>query len=84
MAFQIRYLEVLAYAPGNAFTLWHYCARHASDPLEAVLADGYFLPADDMLNPGDRVMVQATDGAADLYIASIAPLRLIKISEVLI
>lgn len=59
MAFAVRNLSVLAYA--NGFTLWHYKAVDA--PLALAGAPDFFAPAQDLLGPGDIVMVSATDGA---------------------
>ncbi len=59
MSFTIRNLSVLAYA--NSFTLWHYKAEgHRLDTIEQC---GFFAGADEMLAPGDMMMVSAADGA---------------------
>lgn len=59
MAFDAAELSVLAYA--NGFTLWHY---RTADPAESVLAagPGYFAAANELLRPGDRIMVNLPAG----------------------
>ena len=54
MALATKDLSVLAYA--NGFTLWHYTT---SDTAAAVLADGYFAAARDLLRPGDMLLLTA-------------------------
>lgn len=73
MPFSARELSVLAYA--NGFTLWHY---RTADPLAALIGrGGYFAAADELLRPGDQVLV-TLDGAdfpsgAALVVAAVAP-----------
>jgi len=45
----------------NGFTLWHY---RTEDSRTTVLAPGYFASAGTMLQPGDIVIVQASDATA--------------------
>lgn len=54
MALATRDLSVLAYA--NGFTLWHYTTN---DTAAAVLADGYFAAARDLLRQGDMLLLTA-------------------------
>ncbi|GIK98018.1 MAG: hypothetical protein BroJett029_22270 [Alphaproteobacteria bacterium] len=54
MAFSARELSVLAYA--NGFTLWHYRSADPSDELLAP-APGYFAAADELLRPGDQILL---------------------------
>jgi len=60
MPFASRELSVLAYA--NGFTLWHY---RSADPLSALTApDGrYFAAADEVLRPGDQIILTLQDGS---------------------
>ena len=59
----IRNLSVLAY--GQGFTLWHYKAL--ARQIEDVCAVDYFEDANDMLAPGDMMMVSAADGGRVLF-----------------
>lgn len=54
MAFSARELSVLAYA--NGFTLWHY---RSADRAQELLgpAPGYFAAADELLRPGDQILL---------------------------
>ena len=65
MALATRNLSVLSYAQG--FTLWHYKA--GSDRLDDVTAPGFFRDANDLLAPGDMMMVSAQDGGQILTVA---------------
>ena len=62
--FSLRNLSVLAYA--NGFTLWHYKAMRT--PIETVIEQGYFRPAEDMISTGDIIMVSTSDGATMLVV----------------
>lgn len=55
MAFRNRDLSVLAYA--NGFTLWHWAG---DDPMETVLADGYFNDVHTLMNTGDIIIINST------------------------
>jgi hypothetical protein len=81
MAFTIRHLSVVGYTDG--FTLWHYNAKNSGDTREVIKGADYFVLAADMLAHGDRIMVAATDGPVDLYVASHegAPIRVIAMAE---
>lgn len=74
MTFSARELSVLAYA--NGFTLWHY---RTADPMAALLAPdgGYFAAADELLRPGDQILLSLEKGArstgAVLGVAHIHP-----------
>lgn len=87
MAFEVRALGVQAYTSlpngGGSFTLWHYFANHAKDSIAEVMAPDYFALAADMLDVGNRIMVQATDGGADLYVAENAggTVRVVEMSR---
>lgn len=50
MSFEAAQFSVLAYA--NGFTHWHY---RSADPLPELLAPTYFMPAAEMLRPGDQI-----------------------------
>jgi hypothetical protein len=55
MAFSSRELSVLAYA--NGFTLWHY---RTADPAADLIAPDYFRAADELLRPGDQIVLTLT------------------------
>lgn len=59
MAFQNKNLSVIAYA--NGFTLWHY-AESAS--MATIGAAGYFNGVKTLMNPGDIVIINASDSTA--------------------
>lgn len=59
MAFQNKNLSVIAYA--NGFTLWHYSA---AETMTAVSAAGYFNSVKTLMNPGDIVIINATDNTS--------------------
>ena len=54
-------LGLSALTSANGFTLWHY---RTEDLRATVLAPGYFAPASAQLQPGDIVIVQASDSTA--------------------
>jgi hypothetical protein len=56
---------VLAYA--NGFTLWHY--KSGAEGFDEIGQDDFFREADDMLAPGDLVMISGSDGARIVCIA---------------
>jgi hypothetical protein len=80
MPFSARELSVLAYA--NGFTLWHY---RTADPLAALLAvDGsYFAAADELLRPGDQILLSLADGpraaGAAISVASVRPGQAVEV-----
>ena len=57
MAFQNKNLSVIAYA--NGFTLWHYAAN---ETLTAITTAGYFNSVKTLMNIGDIVIVNGSDG----------------------
>lgn len=57
MAFQNKNLSVIAYA--NGFTLWHY---KESATLEAITASGYFSSVKTLMNSGDIILINGSDG----------------------
>ena len=59
MPFMARELSVLAYA--NGFTLWHY---RTADPASNLIAvdGGYFAAADEVLRPGDQIILTLLQG----------------------
>ena len=59
MAFQNKNLSVIAYA--NGFTLWHYAA---SETLSAITTAGYFNSVKTLMNIGDIVIVNGSDGTS--------------------
>lgn len=59
MAFQNKNLSVIAYA--NGFTLWHYAA---DETLTAITTAGYFNPVKTLMNIGDIVIVNGSNGTA--------------------
>jgi len=65
MAFQNKNLSVIAYA--NGFTLWHYAAT--SETMAAITASGYFNDVKTLMNPGDIVIINASDNTAIKKIA---------------
>lgn len=67
MAYKPNNLSVLAYA--NCFTQWHYDA--GTDGLAAVLVEGYFVPASDMLRQGDLLFCNLA-GKTDFVLLYIA------------
>ena len=65
MAFQNKNLSVIAYA--NGFTLWHYVTP---DTKATVVASGYFNDIKTLLNVGDIIHVNASDGTMSRAIAA--------------
>ena len=59
MAFQNKNLSVIAYA--NGFTLWHYAAN---ETLATITTAGYFNSVKTLMNIGDIVIVNASDGTS--------------------
>ena len=67
--FAIRNLFTLCYAGG--FTSWHY--RAGDTPLEALLAPGFFDPAQEMFSIGDEMVIGASWGGAIAFVAALQP-----------
>ncbi len=59
MAFQNKNLSVIAYA--NGFTLWHYAAN---ETMTAISTAGYFDDVKTLMNSGDIVIINASDGTS--------------------
>jgi len=59
MAFQNKKLSVIAYA--NGFTLWHYVA---TETLTAISTSGYFNNVATLMNTGDIIIINASDGTS--------------------
>ena len=59
MAFQNKNLSVIAYA--NGFTLWHYAAN---ETLSAITTSGYFNNVATLMNTGDIIIINASDGTS--------------------
>jgi hypothetical protein len=66
LTIKIAFLGVLAYQRG--FTLWVY--RQPGLTLADAMRPGFFDSALDLVAPGDRIMVSASDGAMDLHVAA--------------
>lgn len=66
MAFVPNSLAVLSYAAG--FTLWTYASTE--DGVATMLADGYFDDARTYLRTDDVILLNGTDGARILRVAS--------------
>jgi hypothetical protein len=75
--FIIDSLTVIGHTHG--FTLWH-CK--ATKRLAEVLAPAFFDDAAGLLTTGDLVLVSAPDGAAEMFVADTAPLRMLVLSQV--
>ena len=58
MAFQNKNLSVIAYA--NGFTLWHY---KENATLATITASGYFSSVKTLMNTGDIILINASNGA---------------------
>ena len=58
MAFQNKNLSVIAYA--NGFTLWHY---KESATLATITASGYFSSVKTLMNSGDIILINGSNGA---------------------
>lgn len=76
MAFVPNNLAVLSYAAG--FTLWTYAS--VEDDVAAVLADGYFDGARTYLRSDDVILLNGTDGARILRVASNDGVRVAVVS----
>ena len=59
MAFHNKNLSVIAYA--NGFTLWHYAAGETK---AVIAAAGYFNSIKTLMNVGDIVIINGSDGTA--------------------
>ena len=64
MAFQNKNLSVIAYA--NGFTLWHY---KANETLSTITTSGYFSSVKTLMNTGDIILINGSDGASIKSIA---------------
>ena len=83
MSFAARELSVLAYA--NGFTLWHYRTADSPDCLLAP-GGGYFAAADELLRPGDQILVtylgMGIVTGASLVVAAVRPGLGVEVCEV--
>ncbi|MBR3511215.1 MAG: hypothetical protein IKN73_04100 [Alphaproteobacteria bacterium] len=59
MAFQNKNLSVIAYA--NGFTLWHY---KENVTLATITASGYFSSLKTLMNSGDIILINGSNGTA--------------------
>ncbi len=59
MAFQNKNLSVIAYA--NGFTLWHY---KENATLATITASGYFSSVKTLMNTGDIILINGSDGTS--------------------
>ncbi|MBR3148254.1 MAG: hypothetical protein IKF41_02830 [Alphaproteobacteria bacterium] len=59
MAFQNKNLSVIAYA--NGFTLWHY---KENATLATITASGYFSSLKNLMNTGDIILINGSNGSA--------------------
>lgn len=59
MAFQNKNLSVIAYA--NGFTLWHY---KENATLATITASGYFSSLKNLMNTGDIILINSSNGSA--------------------
>ena len=64
MAFQNKNLSVIAYA--NGFTLWHY---KANETLTAITTAGYFSSVHTLMNTGDIMLINGSNGTTIKSIA---------------
>lgn len=64
MAFQNKNLSVIAYA--NGFTLWHY---KENATLATITASGYFSSLKNLMNTGDIIIINGSNGSAIKVIA---------------
>ena len=64
MAFQNKNLSVIAYA--NGFTLWHY---KANETLTAITTSGYFSSVNTLMNSGDIILINGSNGTTIKAIA---------------
>jgi hypothetical protein len=69
MAFDLQYLQNFS-GSGKGLKIWGYLS--AADDATAINASGYFNTAADLLEVGDRIFCQATDGQLDLVVATIS------------
>lgn len=60
MAFENKNFSVLAYA--NGFTLWHYATK--TDMLKDLEDQNYFLQVRNLMNTGDIVILNGSNGTA--------------------
>ena len=67
---KIDNLSLLAYAQG--FTLWHYRAGQDCT-LADTLAPDFFAAFAGMFAAGEVVMISASDGGAQAFVAEVAP-----------
>ena len=59
MAFQNKNLSVIAYA--NGFTMWHY---KEDATLATITASGYFSSLKNLMNTGDIILINGSNGSA--------------------
>ena len=59
MAFQNKNLSVIASA--NGFTLWHY---KENATLATITASGYFSSLKNLMNTGDIILINGSNGSA--------------------
>lgn len=64
MAFQNKNLSVIAYA--NGFTLWHY---KENATLATITASGYFSSLKTLMNSGDIILINGSNGTAIKVVA---------------
>ena len=64
MAFQNKNLSVIAYA--NGFTLWHY---KENATLATITASGYFSSLKTLMNTGDIILINGSNGTTMKVIA---------------
>jgi len=64
MAFQNKNLSVIAYA--NGFTLWHY---KENATLATITASGYFASVKTLMNSGDIILINGSDGTSIKVVA---------------
>ena len=64
MAFQNKNLSVIAYA--NGFTLWHY---KENATLATITASGYFSSVKTLMNTGDIILINGSNGTTIKAIA---------------
>lgn len=69
MAFNLQYLQNFS-GSGNGPKLWGYAS--STDDATAITASGYFNTAANLLNEGDRIFAEASDGQIDLVVSDIS------------
>ena len=74
MAFRNRNLSVIAYA--NGFTLWHYVEH--GETLQEILKPGYFDTVKTLMNGGDIIIINASDGNSIKAITELSPAVVLK------